>query len=115
MDGQAFAGRLLKAIRSFRRQPLGFSRMDDAFLSEVQKKGDYIREKLTAAGYAVSGMGLMVGITTAKPVGEVIAACIENGVLCLSAKDKLRLLPPLNTTWDQLEKAIDVIIGALNE
>lgn len=91
------------------------SRMDDAFLSEVQKKGDYIREKLTAAGYAVSGMGLMVGITTAKPVGEVIAACIENGVLCLSAKDKLRLLPPLNITWDQLEKAIDVIIGALNE
>ncbi len=91
------------------------NRMDDAFLSEVAKKGDYIREKLTAAGYAVSGLGLMVGITTEKPVSEVIAKCIEEGVLCLSAKDKLRLLPPLNIAWDQLEKAIDIILTALKK
>ena len=91
------------------------NRMDDAFLSEVAKKGDYIREKLTAAGYAVSGLGLMVGITTEKPVSEVIAKCIEEGVLCLSAKDKLRLLPPLNIAWDQLEKAIDSILTALKK
>ena len=89
------------------------NRMDDNFLAEVQKKGDYIRKRLTDAGYAVSGMGLMVGVTTKKPVGEVIAQCIENGVLCLSAKEKLRLLPPLNIEWSVLEKAIDVIIGAL--
>lgn len=91
------------------------NRMDDAFLSEVAKKGDFIREKLTAAGYAVSGLGLMVGITTEKPVSEVIAKCIEEGVLCLSAKDKLRLLPPLNIAWDQLEKAIDIILTALKK
>lgn len=90
------------------------NRMDDAFLAEVKKKGDYIREKLTEAGYAVSGLGLMVGITTTKPVSEVLAKCIENGVLCLSAKEKLRLLPPLNIAWDQLEKAVAVIIEALN-
>lgn len=90
------------------------TRMDDAFLAEVQKKGDYIRKRLTDAGYAVSGLGLMVGITTEKPVGEVLAACIEKGVLCLSAKEKLRLLPPLNIEWSILEKAIDVIIEALN-
>ena len=46
-------------------------------------------------------------------VGEVLAECIENGVLCLSAKEKLRLLPPLNIEWEQLGKAIDVIIKAL--
>ncbi len=91
------------------------NRMDDAFLAEVRKKGDYIRTKLTEAGFTVSGLGLMVGITTAKPVSEVIAACIENGVLCLSAKEKLRLLPPLNITWEQLEKAIGIIIDALHE
>ena len=51
----------------------------------------------------------MIGITTEKPVGEVLAECIENGVLCLSAKEKLRLLPPLNIEWEQLGKAIDVI------
>ena len=90
------------------------NRMDDAFLAEVKKKGDYIREKLTEAGYAVSGLGLMVGVTTEKPVSEVLSKCIENGVLCLSAKEKLRLLPPLNIAWDQLEKAVAVIIEALN-
>ncbi len=88
-------------------------RMDGAFLAEVRSKGDYIRKRLTDAGYAVSGLGLMVGITTEKPVSEVLAECIRNGVLCLSAKEKLRLLPPLNIPWDLLEKAMDVIIDSL--
>ena len=90
------------------------NRMDDAFLAEVRRKGDYVRERITAAGYAVSGLGLMIGITTPKPVSEVLAACMANGVLCLSAKEKLRLLPPLNITADQLEKAVDVILAALS-
>ena len=91
------------------------SRMDDAFLAAVQAKGDYVRDRLTAAGYAVSGLGLMIGVSTPKPVGEVLAACMENGVLCLSAKEKLRLLPPLNITPEQLEKAVDVILAALEK
>ena len=89
------------------------SRMDDSFLDHVQKKGDYVRVRLAEAGYEVSGLGLMIGVKTGKPVAEVIAACIEKGVLCLSAKDKLRLLPPLNIEWKQLEKAVDVILEAL--
>lgn len=89
------------------------NRMDDAFLAEVRSKGDYVRDRLTAAGFAVSGLGLMIGVTTAKPVGEVLAACIDKGVLCLSAKEKLRLLPPLNITMEQLKKAVDVILAAL--
>lgn len=88
-------------------------RMDDAFLDEVQKKGAYIKERVEAAGFAVSGLGLMIGILPRKPVSEVLAACMENGVLCLSAKEKLRLLPPLNIPMEQLEKAVDVIIEAL--
>lgn len=89
------------------------SRMDSVFLEKVRARGDYIRGRLTDAGYAVSGLGLMIGVTTPKPVGEVLAACIEKGVLCLSAKEKLRLLPPLNITWEQLKKAVDVILEVL--
>lgn len=89
------------------------TRMDDAFLTEVRKKGDYVRDRLTDAGHEVSGLGLMIGIRTEKPVSEVIAACMAKGVLCLSAKEKLRLLPPLNIAWDQLGKAVDVIIEVL--
>jgi len=90
------------------------NRLDDAFLADVTAKGDYIRKRLTDAGHAVSGLGLMVGVTTEKPVSEVLAACMEKGVLCLSAKEKLRLLPPLNIPQEQLEKAIDIIIEVLS-
>lgn len=90
------------------------SRMDADFLDEVARKGQYIRDRLEAAGFTVSGMGLMLGITTPKPVGEVLAACAERGVLCLSAKEKLRLLPPLNIPMELLEKAVDRIIASLS-
>ena len=89
------------------------SRMDDAFLSQVAEKGAYIRSRIEEAGFAVSGLGLMIGIKTEKPVSEVLMKCMENGVLCLSAKEKLRLLPPLNIPTEQHAKAVDVIIEAL--
>ena len=44
-----------------------------------------------------------------KPAGEVVKACRENGVLCLTAKDKVRLLPALNIPMDVLKKAVSVI------
>lgn len=89
------------------------TRLDAPFLEQVRAKGAYVRDRLTAAGYEVSGLGLMIGIVPRRPVGEVIAACMEQGVLCLSAKDKLRLLPPLNITTEQLGRAVDIIINAL--
>ena len=55
----------------------------------------------------------MLGIETQKPVGEVIAACREKGVLVLSAKTKVRLLPPLNIPMELLDEAMDVIVDAL--
>lgn len=89
------------------------NRLTDDFLDEVAEKGAYIKDRLTDAGYEVSGLGLMIGIKTKKPVAEVLAACMENGVLCLSAKEKLRLLPPLNIPPELLEEAVDKIIEAL--
>ena len=86
-------------------------RMDDAFLSEVQQKSAYIFDALkNAPGVeSVTGLGLMIGIKTVKPAREVVAACIEKGVLCLTAKDKVRLLPALNIPTDVLKKAIDIL------
>ena len=87
------------------------SRLDDAFLSEVRKKSVYVFEALQgAAGVeSVSGMGLMIGIKTKKPAAEVLKICMENGVLCLTAKDKLRLLPALNIPMELLVQAVEVI------
>lgn len=86
-------------------------RIDDKFLEEVQQKSKYIFDALSGAKgvESVSGMGLMIGIKTIRPVKEVLTECIENGVLCLTAKDKLRLLPALNIPMQTLVKAIEVI------
>lgn len=90
------------------------SRIDDALLDGVNERSKYIFERLSGAKgiESVSGLGLMVGIKTVKPAKEVVTQCLNNGVLALTAKDKVRLLPPLNIDMKLLEKAIDVIIDA---
>ena len=57
-------------------------------------------------------MGLMLGLTTRRDAGEVIKDCMADGVLVIKAKDKVRLLPPLNITDQQLSKAVEVIKAA---
>lgn len=87
------------------------NRLTDEFLADVKLKSDYVFNEFKKANgvVAVSGMGLMVGIKTEKPAAEVVKAAIEKGVLCLTAKDKVRLLPPLNIPMDTLKKAVDII------
>ena len=87
------------------------SRLTDDFLAEVARKGDLLRSLLEGAPgiESVTGMGLMLGLKTAKPAGEVVSACMEKGVLCLTAKDKVRLLPALNIPDSVLKKAAKVI------
>lgn len=90
------------------------SRIDDAMLAEVKEKSAYVFDKLSGAKgvKSVSGMGLMIGIETEKPAADVLKICMENGVLCLTAKNKLRLLPALNIPMELLAEAMDVIVGA---
>ena len=89
-------------------------RLDDAFLAEVQAKSDYVFSALQGAEgvESVSGMGLMIGIKTVRPAKEIVMECIEKGVLCLTAKDKVRLLPALNIPMDVLKEAIGIIKAA---
>ena len=90
------------------------SRLTEEFLAQVQEKSNYIFTQLQGAEgvESVSGMGLMIGIKTAKPAKEVVTACMEQGVLVLTAKDKVRLLPALNIPMEQLQKAVAVIKAA---
>lgn len=86
-------------------------RIDDEFLSSVEKKSEYIINELSSAEgvKGITGLGLMLGIETEKDVNEVLSYCQQNGVLPIKAKNKLRLLPPLNISFEDLEKAINVI------
>ena len=85
-------------------------RLDDDCLADVKRKSDYVFSALQGAPgiESVSGMGLMIGVQTTKNAKEVVTACIEKGVLALTAKTKIRLLPALNIPMEQLEKAIEI-------
>ena len=87
------------------------SRIDDALLAEVRAKGDFIRTALQGAKgvLSVSGLGLMIGIETKRPAADIIQEAAANGVLVLSAKTKVRLLPPLTITKKELEEAIGIL------
>ena len=87
------------------------NRLDDELFDEVENKSQYIIDELTACEdvIAVDGMGLMLGITTKRSVDEIVSECMENGVLVIKAKQKLRLLPALNIPWDVLKEAVDII------
>ena len=87
------------------------NRIDDELLAEVNKKSEFIINSLkNASGVkSVSGLGLMLGIETEKDAGEVIKYCMDNGVLVIKAKNKVRLLPALNIPMNMLEKAVEII------
>ena len=94
------------------------SRIDDKLLAEVREKSAYIFGELTGAPGVeeVSGMGLMIGIKPAnRPAAEVVKTCMERGVLCLTAKDRVRLLPALNIPTELLQKAVGILKAALAE
>ena len=90
------------------------SRIDDELLADVKAKGEYIVKELTLAPgvKGVSGKGLMIGIETEKSAGDVLAECMANGVLVLTAHGKVRLVPALNIPMELVEKAVAVIKAA---
>ena len=92
------------------------NRLTDDFLDEVAAKGKLLRSLLEGQPgiESVSGLGLMLGLKTAKPAGEVVAACMAKGILCLTAKDKVRLLPALNIPESLLRQAASVILACAN-
>ncbi|MBR5219043.1 MAG: aspartate aminotransferase family protein [Clostridia bacterium] len=86
-------------------------RIDDKLLNDVKQKSKFIFDSFSGCKgvKGVSGMGLMVGIETEKQASEIVTACMEKGVLCLTAKNKVRLLPALNIPFELLQKAVKVI------
>jgi acetylornithine/N-succinyldiaminopimelate aminotransferase len=93
------------------------SRLNDRFLAEVAKKGEFLASELRKISGVkeISGLGLIVGVATDKPAKDIAAKCLSRGLLVLTAKDKLRLLPALNISYEDLSSGIKIISEALNE
>lgn len=89
------------------------AKIDDSFLAEVKRKGEKLQKALAVLPKvkSVSGLGLMIGVEFEEgtKAADIVAKCIEKGVLFLTAKTKLRLLPPLIINDEQIEKGIALL------
>ena len=91
---------------------------EESFLNEVVAKGEYVKEKLIKEAEVefVRGKGMMIGVKLKnKSAKEVLARCIEEGLLILTAKDLVRFLPPLNITYAELDEGIEIFKKVINE
>ena len=89
---------------------------DPQFLTEVTEKGRYIKDKLLAVPEveSVTGMGLMIGIKLrTKDAKQILKAALDKGLLILTAKEKLRLLPPLTISYEDIDKGLEILTELL--
>lgn len=91
-------------------------RMGGDFLENVVRKGIYLKGKLLEIDEIekVDGMGLMLGATLkTKKAVDIVAAGIESGLLLLTAKEKLRFLPPLTISIEEIDEGIEILKNLL--
>jgi acetylornithine/N-succinyldiaminopimelate aminotransferase len=94
------------------------NRIDDTMLGAVCKKSAYLVKKLEAMPQvkSVSGRGLMLGIELeGKTAREVAEGCIERGLIILTAKHKVRLLPPLTISYEEIDKGLAILQAVLED
>lgn len=89
----------------------------DGFLDEVEQKGAYLEEKLLSLDSvkSVRRMGLMVGIEIEKNAHDIAVKCVENGLIIITAKNLLRMLPPLVITNEEIDEAVQILNKTLKE
>lgn len=89
----------------------------DGFLDEVEQKGAYLEEKLLSLDSvkSVRRMGLMAGIEIEGNAHDIAVKCVENGLIIITAKNLLRMLPPLVITNDEIDEAVQILDKTLKE
>lgn len=81
-------------------------------LNEVREKGEYLKKNLLLIPEvtSVNGMGLMLGAALKeKKAADVAAEALNKGLLMLTAKDKMRFLPPLTITYEEIDKGVAIL------
>jgi len=92
--------------------------LSEGFLDEVNKKGDYIKSKVASFNLdcvkEIRGKGLMIGIQVTLPHKQIVKKALENGLMLLTAgKDVLRMLPPLNISYAEIDEGLDILHSVL--
>ncbi len=87
-------------------------------MESITEKSNYIRERLSDIEEVaeLSGKGMMIGIALkTKKAPDILQECLKNGLLVLTAKDRVRLLPPLTISMDEIKAGMDILCKALEE
>lgn len=89
----------------------------EEFLNSVNEKGAYLEAKLREIPEVknVRRMGLMVGIEVDGNAHDIAVKCVENGLLIITAKNLLRMLPPLTITTEEIDEAVKILTLTLKE
>lgn len=87
------------------------------FIEEINKKGTYFKEKLEKIKGVKSArqQGLMIGIEVEGNAGDIAKKCTENGLLVITAKTLLRMLPPLNIKYKEIDEALAILKKVMEE
>lgn len=112
--GSTFGGNLVACAGA----NVVMDRLTPEFLVEIEEKGAYLKERLLKMPKvkSVSGLGMMLGAELEGiPGKEVANACIPKGALFLTAKEKLRLLPPLTMGYEEMKKGMDILENVLKK
>ena len=93
------------------------NRIDKNLLLEVQGKSAYLFTHLGRIKnvLSVTGIGLMIGLETTKNAREIAEKCLERGLIVLTAKNKVRLLPPLNVKKDEIDFCLKILNEVISE
>lgn len=91
------------------------NRIDDNLLADVTAKSNHIINRLKAMPKvkSVSGLGFMLGIEIDGDAKEVVNKCIEKGLIVLTAKTKIRFLPALNISLEEIDAGLDIFESVL--
>ena len=92
----------------------------EQFLSEVTKKGEYIRSAVSEWKLPcvtdVRGLGLMIGIEVTADHKALVGKALEKGLMLLTAgKNVVRMLPPLTITYDEIDEGLKILKKILSE
>ncbi len=87
------------------------SRIDSALMAHITEKSKYLVSELKSIKgiTGVSGMGYMLGASVTGDAHEIAAKCLENGLLILTAKDRLRLLPALSISDAEIDAGLEIL------
>ena len=87
------------------------------FIEEINKKGAYFKEKIEKIKgvKSVRQQGLMIGIEVEGNAGDIAKKCTENGLLVITAKTLLRMLPPLNIKYEEIDEALAILKTVMEE